>query len=302
MLSSASSSARRLLRSYRFQLFLLLTPYLCGLIALVLGPMLMTVALSFTQYDIFSPPQWIGLANYQHFFVDQNFQRALFNSTWFVLSAVTLRVAGALLLAVLLNREGRAIELARATIYLPTIMPEVAYATVWLLILNPGFGPLNTALRAVGLPSVPWLQTEFTARASLVIMSFFELGEGFVLLLAALQTIPHELFEAAALDGANRVQRFWRLILPLMAPALLLLAFRDTALSFQGSFVPALITTETGPYYATYFLPHYMFDESFGLFKYGYGSAITVCMYILSALLITAQLLAAGRRSRADDI
>ncbi|MEP7199504.1 MAG: sugar ABC transporter permease [Chloroflexota bacterium] len=289
------------MRKHHLQLYLLLTPYLLGLALLVFVPMLMTVALSFTQYDIFSPPRWIGLANYQHFFVDVNFQRALFNSLWYTVCTVTLRVAGALLLALLLNRNGRAIELARTTIYLPTIIPEVAIALVWLLILNPGYGPLNLALGALGVPPVPWLQTELGARAALVVMSAFELGEGFVLLLAALQTIPPELLEAAALDGANRAQRFTRLILPLLAPALLLLAFRDTALSFQDSFVPGLITTETGPYYATYFLPHYMFNESFGLFKYGYGSAITVVMYLVSALLVVGQFRAAGGQSVVDE-
>ena len=290
------------MHKHRLQLYVLLTPYLIGLCVLVIVPMLITVALSFTQYDIFSPPEWIGPANYLHWLTDQRFQRALFNSAWYMIVSVALRVAGALLLALALNRSGRAVEIARATIYLPTLMPEVAYALVWLLIFNPGFGPLNLALKALGLPTWPWLQDEFTARAAIVVMALFELGEGFVLLLAALQTIPHDLLEAAALDGANRLQAFRRVLLPLMTPALLLLAFRDTALSFQTSFVPALLTTETGPYYATYFLPHYMFDESFGLFKYGYGSAITVIMYVLSALLVIGQYAVAKRWSRADEI
>lgn len=300
---SKRNSARPLRTfSYHSQLYLILVPYLAGLSILVLVPMLFTIALSFTQYDIFSPPQWNDFANFRHFFTDLLFQRALYNSLWFGLIAVPLRVAGALLLALALNQTGRTFAIARATIYLPTIIPEVAYALVWLLILNPGFGPLNLVLSAVGFPAIPWLQQPFTARMSIVVMWLFQLGEGFVLMLAASQTIPHELFESAALDGANRFQTFHRIVLPLLAPALLLLSFRDTALSFQGTFVPGLITTETGPYYSTYFLPHYIFDESFGLFKYGYGSAVTTIVYLLTVLLIGIQYLIARPWRRSVEI
>lgn len=281
--------------SHRNQLFLLLAPYLLGLLILVVAPTLTTLALSLTDYDVFTAPWWNDLTNYQNLFVDVRFQRALFNSLWFGLIGVPLRVAGAFLLALVLNRAGRAFEFARATVYLPTIIPEVAYALVWLLIFNPGFGAINLALNAVGLPGVEWLQDPFTARGGLLVMWLFQLGEGFVLMLAALQTISPELFDAAALDGAHRIQRFRYLILPLMTPALLLLAFRDTALSFQGTFVSGALMTGGGPYYATFFLSHYVFDESFKLFKFGYGAAITVVIYLLTLLLIGLQFLPVGR-------
>ncbi|MBI5029515.1 MAG: sugar ABC transporter permease [Chloroflexi bacterium] len=276
---------------YDWQLRLLLAPFLLGGALLVFIPLIGVLALAFTDYDIFTPPLWNDFANFQNFLLDIRFKYALFNSLWFSAIAVPLRVAGAFLLALALNRNGRSFEIARATVYLPTIIPEVAYAMVWLLILNPGFGPLNLALNALGLPSIAWLQDPFTARGSMIVMWFFQLGEGFVLMLAMLQTIPRELFESAALDGANRFQVFHRLILPLMAPALFLLAFRDTTLSFQGTFVPGLIATETGPYYATYFLPHYIVDEAFGLFKYGYGAAATLVLYVVTLVYIGVQAL-----------
>ncbi|MBI4788336.1 MAG: sugar ABC transporter permease [Chloroflexi bacterium] len=279
--------------SYAWKLRLLLAPFLIGGTLLVLMPVFVTLGLAFTQYDVFSPPRWNDYANFHNLFSDLRFKRALYNSLWFGAIAVPLRVAGAFLLALALNRSGRAFEIARATIYLPTIIPEVAYALVWLLILNPGFGPLNLALNAIGLPGVAWLQEPLTARGAVVVMWLFQLGEGFVLMLAMLQTIPRELFESAALDGANRVQIFRRIVLPLMVPALFLLSFRDTALSFQGTFVPGLITTETGPYYATFFLPHYIVDESFGLFRYGYGAAATIILYLVTAMYIGMQSLLA---------
>ncbi len=279
--------------SYRWQLYLLLAPFLIGGAFLVLIPLLATLGLAFTQYDVFSPPQWIGLTNFQNFLSDVRFKRALYNSLWFGAIAVPLRVSGALLLAYALNRTGRAFEIARATVYLPTIIPEVAYALVWLLILNPGFGPVNLLLRATGLPGVAWLQDPLTARGAIVLMWLFQFGEGFVLMLAMLQTIPRELFEAARIDGANRFQIFRRLVLPLLAPALFLLSFRDTTLSFQGTFVPGLITTETGPYYATFFLPHYIVDESFHMFRYGYGAAAAMILYFVTAFYIGMQFLLA---------
>ena len=275
--------------SFRLKLWLMLVPFLIGGIILVFMPILATIGLSFTQYDIFSPPQWIGFTNFQNFISDLRFKNALYNSLWFGAIAVPLRVTGAFLLAILLNQNGRSFSIARATVYLPTITPEVAYAMVWLLFLNPGFGPINLALKTIGLPEVAWLQEAFTARGSIVVMWFFQLGEGFVIMLAMLQTIPRQIFESAALDGANRLQVFRRLLVPLMMPAILLLTFRDTALSFQGTFIPGLITTGTGPYYATFFLPHYIIDESFGLFKYGYGAAATTVLFMVTLLFIGVQ-------------
>ena len=281
---------RRWHLTYRLQLYLLLVPFLGGVLLLIGIPTLVTFGLSLTRYDVFSPPVWNGLANFENFTHDQFFQRALFNSIWFIIIAVPLRLAGALLLALGLNRDGRIFHVARVTVYLPTLMPEVAYALMWLMVLNPGAGPLNLALGTLHLPTPDWLQQPFTARASLILMWSLQVGEGFVLLLAARQFIPDELFESAALDGASPWQRFRHLLLPLLAPVLVLLALRDIALSFQGVFVTAMLTTQTGPYYATYFLGHYVYDESFGLFKYGYGSAVTMVIYALSLAAMSALL------------
>jgi ABC-type sugar transport system permease subunit len=205
---------RSLSLSPRAQLDLMLAPYVIGLTLLVLAPLLITLALAFTQYDLFSLPRWHWIDNFRHFFVDRLFQRALYNSLWFALIAVPVRVTAALLLALLLNRPGRAYAATRAALYLPAIVPDVAYALAWLLVLNPGFGPLNLGLRAVGLPGWPCLQTPVTARASLIVMWIFQLGEGFILLLAARQTLSADLFESAALDGASRWQAFRRVTLP----------------------------------------------------------------------------------------
>ncbi len=288
--------------SYRTQLVLLLLPFLLGVFVLILLPMAATFLLGFTDYDLFTAPRWNNFANFGHWLVDQLFQRALYNSAWFILIAVPLRVTGALVLALLLNRSGRAFGFARASVYVPTIIPEVAYALVWLLILNPGFGVVNLALQAFGIQGVPWLTIPFTARASVVVMWLFQLGEGFILMLAALQMISHEMLENAAVDGANRWQRFRHIVLPLLVPTLLLLSFRDIALTFQGVFVTGLLTTENGPYYTTYFLPHYIFDEAFGLFRYGYASATTALVYVVTLAIVAGQVLAMRRWFRLEEL
>jgi multiple sugar transport system permease protein len=293
--------ARRILRpSYRSQLGVLLAPFVIGMFLLVFVPMAITLVLGFTEFDLFSAPRWNEFQNVKNWLVDQLFQRALYNSAWFVLIAVPLRVLGALLLAMFLDRSGRAFGAGRAVVYLPTMMPEVAYALVWLLILNPGYGAVNLLLNAFGLPGVAWTLTPLTARATIVVMWLFQLGEGFVLMLAALQLVPRDVLEVALVDGANRWQRFRSILLPFLAPALLLLAFRDIALSFQGVFVAGLITTETGPYYTTYFLPHYVFDEAFGLFRYGYASATTALVYVVTVAIV-AGLFFIVRRWRRED-
>jgi multiple sugar transport system permease protein len=288
--------------SYRAQLWLLLLPFLLGTLILILLPMVVTLLLGLTQYDLFSPPEWNNFANYINWLTDRLFQRALYNSLWFIVIAVPLRVAGALLLALALNRRGRGFGLARASVYVPAIVPEVAYAMVWLLILNPGYGIVNLGLQALGLPGVPWLTIPFTARASVVVMWLFQLGEGFILMLAALQILPPDVLECATVDGANRLQRFRHIILPLMLPALLLLTFRDVATSFQSVFLTGVITTQNGPYYTTYFLSHYVFDEAFGLFRYGYASATTSLIYIVTVAIVAGQWLASRRWNRLEDL
>lgn len=289
------------LRRYHLGLLLLLAPYLVGLVALTLGPLAASLALSLTRFDMLRPPQWVGIDNFRALAGDPLFWRALGNSLWFALCGVVARVAAALALALWLNRPTRGSGVARAAVYLPTLVPDIAYALVWLLLLNPGVGPLNLFLGALHLPTPAWLTTPLGARAAVVMMWTFQIGEGFLLLLAARQTIPRQLFEAAALDGAGMWQTLRRITLPLLAPALLLLAIRDTALSFQMSFVPGQITTETGPYYATYFLPQFIYDQSIGLFRYGYASAATMVMMAVAALLLMVQWGATRPWQRLDD-
>ena len=165
----------------------MLLPYLVGTLLLVGLPALMSAVLAFTAYDALTPPVFVGFANFRVLAADPVVTTAIGNSLVFILLAVPLRIVGALALALLLLRPRRGVGGYRAAVYVPTVIPDVAFALIWLWIFNPLFGPVNVALEALGLPAPGWLADAETARFPFVIMALFQIGEGFVVLLAALR-------------------------------------------------------------------------------------------------------------------
>lgn len=275
---------------------LMLAPYLIGLAVLVVIPAIAGFALAFTHYDALQPPRFAGLANFRELFDDELFRTAVGNSLFYIALAVPLRVAGALLTALLLLRPRRGTRLYRAAVYLPTVIPDMAWALVWLWILNPIFGPLNQTLALFGLPEPAWLVDPTPARFAIVLMMCWQIGEGFVVCLASLQNVPRDLLDQAAIDGSTAWRAFWTVTLPSIAPGLLILLFRDTVFSFQANFVPALIVGRGGgPDYATTFLPMYIYTTAFGYLRFGYAAAMTCAMYLLTGLILWLQYRAALR-------
>jgi multiple sugar transport system permease protein len=257
-----------------------------GALFLVGLPLVISLVLSFFTYDGLSPPVWAGWNNFREIFREPFFRVAVVNSLTFVFLAVPLRLLAALGLALLLSRPRRGSGLYRAAVYLPTVTPEIAYALLWLWILNPLYGPLNQILRLLGLPAPAWLVNTQTALPALVMMSLFTIGEGFIVLLAALKSIPSETYESAWVDGSSRWQAFHYITLPLLQPWLVLLLFRDVILTFQTTFTPAYIMTGGGPYYATLFLPLLIFEEAFGRLRFGLGSAMILLMFLITLGLL----------------
>ena len=244
---------------------------------------------------------WWGLRNFTMFTIDPLERIAIANSLTFTLLAVPLRLLGALGLALLLRRPRRGLGLYRAAVFLPTVIPDVAYALLWLWLFNPLYGPVNVLLRAAGLPAPAWLASTDSAKLVFVFMSLFQIGEGFVVLLAGLQSVPLELYDAAVVDGASAFSLFRYVTLPLISPWLILLAFRDLILSFVYPFTPSLLMTGGDPYYSTLFLPLLAFREAFGSLRFGMGSAITLVTFAVSLLLVLALGLLLRRWSFADD-
>jgi multiple sugar transport system permease protein len=268
-------------------LWLLAAPFLIGVVVLVAGPALLTVVMSTFEWDLVSRPRFVGAANFSELLRDDLFRISLRNSLWYVAVSVPLKLAGALCLALLLHRRMRAGGVARGAVVLPTAIPDAAWALVWLWILNPLAGPLNLALQALGLPTPAWLTQPGAARWGVVLIGALQLGEGFLIALAARRGVPRHLHEAAEAVGAGPWSRFAQITLPLMAPALLLVACRDAVASFQATFVPALLVTGGGPPpHATTFLPLFVYRNAFEYLRYGYAAAATVVMIVVSASIV----------------
>jgi multiple sugar transport system permease protein len=266
--------------------WLLLTPFVGGTILLIAIPALMTVALAFFDYDALSPPVWAGFSNFSAILNDPFFHIALQNSFVFVATAVPLRIVGAVALALLLERRRRGASAYRAAVFLPTIVPDVAYAMIWLWIFNPLYGPLNLVLGSLGFTGAAWLVDKDTALGAIVFMSLFQIGEGFVLMLAALRQIPGAYYDAARIDGASTLGCFWHITLPLIAPWLLLLFARDVVITLQSSFTAAYLMTGGGPYYATFLVPVIVYEEAFDRFRFGIASAMMLTVFAAVALTL----------------
>jgi multiple sugar transport system permease protein len=175
------------------------------------------------------------------------------------------------------------------------VIPHIAHSLLFLWILNPAFGPLNKVLGALGLPQPLWLSTPWGARMSIVLMLMLPIGEAFIVVLATRRTLSARLYEAAAVDGCSPWQQLRRITLPLMAPILVLLAARDTVLTFQTNFVPAYLLTDGKPGNATLYLPIYIYDQAFEFLGFGYAAMMTLVLGLITATVVTVQVLLVRR-------
>ena len=270
-------------------MFLLATPLLVAAGLLVLAPAVVAFVFAFTDYDALSAPRFTGLANLRRLWADPLFWMALKNSSYIVALSVPLRLALALVLALLLTPQRRFAPTARVAAYLPSVVPDIAYALLWLWLLNPIYGPLGLGLQAIGFDRLNLLLSPWGARLSIVLMGLFQIGEVYIVLLAARRELPGELYELCAMEGVSAFWTFRKVTLPLLIPTIIFLGARDVAWSFQSTFVPALVITKGGPNFATLFLPLYIYQNGFEYLRFGYASAMTVAMFILTALMVGAQ-------------
>jgi multiple sugar transport system permease protein len=279
----------------RRQLALMLAPYTAGALLLFLLPAQVSFALALTDADLLSPPRFIGLDNFRALADDPLFGGVVWRSALFVAIAVPLRLFVATGLALLLHARFRGDGAARTASFTPSVIPDSAYALVWLFLLNPIYGPVNGLLGAVGIAPVSWFSDGTAAFAAIVLMLGFTVGEAFIVALAARQELPAELYALARLEGASPWYVLRTVTLPLMAPVLLLLAIRDTTFSLQASFTITYLLTDGGPDRATLFLPIYSFDKGFEQLEYGYASAMTLLGFLGCLVLAAIQYLVVRR-------
>ena len=275
--------------------WLFASPFLLGAFLLVVVPAALTVGLAFTDASGLSPARVTGLDNARTLVDDPLLADALRASGIFLVVAVPLRLLVATGLGLLLAAPRPGGALYRAAVYLPTAVPDIALALLFLWLFNPLYGPVNGLLGVLGLPEPTWLATPTGARTALTVMLLFPVGEAFLVVIAARRSIGPRLYEAAAMEGCSPRSAVRRLTLPVIAPVLVLLALRDTLVALQAAFVPGYILTDGGPDGAIRLLPLYVYDQSFEFFRLGYGSAISVVLLLLTVLVVGLQLLLVRR-------
>jgi multiple sugar transport system permease protein len=276
----------RLSPGYWGRVNLILAFYLIGVSLLVVLPAILSFALAFFQYDSLSAPRWNGTLNFVLAYSDELFQLSVQNALALIILPVPLRVFGALLVARLMQQKSRFIGWLRAAVLLPNTIPLAALAVAGLWIFNPLYGPVNILLGSLGLLPPAWFVDPQWAKPALILLSFWSIGEGFLVCLATLEDIPSEIEDAARVDGAGALASFALITLPIVAPTLALLAFRDIILTFQNSFVAIMLTTAGGPYYATFTLPLFIYEQGFDLLSFGTASAALWVLYALTGLLV----------------
>ena len=260
---------------------LFVAPWLVGLIVFTIYPILASFYYSFTEYDIVSPPKFVGLANYQALLTtDPLFYQAVGNTLFYAVIAIPLNLVLAVLVAMLLNANVAGLSIYRTIFFLPSILPDIASAMLWSWILNPQFGLVNALLKRIGLPTVGWLSDPLWAKPALILIGLWGFGASLVIFLAALQDIPQHLYEAAELDGANLVQKTWSVTLPMLTPTI----FFNLVLGVIGAFqyfTTAYVLTQGngGPAGATLFYSLLLFRNAFSYFKMGYASAMAWLLF-----------------------
>jgi multiple sugar transport system permease protein len=272
-----------------------LLPYALGTLVLVLVPAVLTFRYAFTDFTGLGGGEFTGLDNLRRLVDDPFFAASLRASAFHVAMAVPLRLVTAVGVGLLLAAPRRGGRWYRVAVYLPTVVPDIALALLFLWVLNPVYGPLNQVLGAVGLPQPTWVASPWGARVGVVLMLAFPIGEAFVVVLATRRAISTRLYEAAALDGCSPRRQLLHITLPLLAPVLVLLAIRDTVLMLQASFVPAYLLTDGGPANATLYLPVYIYDQAFEFLGFGYSAMVTLALIAITLVLVAAQVLLVRR-------
>lgn len=256
--------------------YIFLVPWLLGILFFVGGPALVSLYMSFTDFNLLSAPEWIGLQNYiQMFTLDPQYIASLGVTFTYVLFAVPLSLAAALGLATVLNREIKGIGMYRAIYYVPSLLGgSVAIAILWRQIFGSS-GLVSKAYEFFGLPPTSWISTPSHALWTLIILHVWQFGSPMIIFLAGLKQIPRELYEAAAVDGAPRWRQFVSITLPLLTPVIFFNLVLQMIYAFQA-FTPAFVVSSGtgGPASSTLFYTLYLYQQGFGNFRMGYASAM----------------------------
>lgn len=271
--------------------WLFVSPALIGFGIFTFGAILYSLYLSFTDYDMFGTPEWVGLENYIKAFTnDEYFYQYFGNTFYFAIALVPVVLVISLFLAILINKKvGRLTKAYRVALFLPSITSTVAVSMVWLWIFNPDMGILNNFLTAIGFHNPPmWLSDPEWSKPALIIMRVWQMSGYYMLLfLAGLQTIPETLYEAAEVDGASSWQRFTRITVPMLSNTTFVVVILLIIESFN-MFESIFVMTEGGPLGSTSTIMYYIYEQGFMSYNMGYASALA---WIFFALILVFTLI-----------
>ena len=285
-------------RRRRLIVLAFLGPWLLGVLIFFVYPLITTFALSFTHYDLLSPPKFVGFANYVYMFTkDPKVGQAAYNTLLLTVFLVPGRIIFALLVSSLLIRLRRGVGVFRTMFYLPALVPPVAGVIAFVFLFNPATGPVNKILGAVGLPQPLWFNSPTWAKPSLLLLGLWAVGDLMIIMLASLLDVPKEQYEAAALDGVNARQRFWYVTRPNITPVLTFAGITGIIAALQY-FTEAVVaagvasgqaTTGGGnasllgyPEGSTLTYAQWLYNQGFKNFYLGYASALSVIMFLVS--------------------
>jgi multiple sugar transport system permease protein len=268
--------------------YLFLSPWLIGVTLFWLVPIVASVVISMTEWNIIRDPHWVGLQNYQDMLDDRKFWVSIQVTLKYVLISVPLFMVAGLGLSLLLNQKIRGINVFRTVMFLPSVLSGVAVAVLWVALLNPDLGAVNDILRGLGISNPPrWLGSPFWAVPSVVLVGLWGIGGGAIIYLAGLQNVPAQLYEAALMDGASALQRFRYVTFPMLTPTLLFVLLTSLIGAFQvfdTAFVLGGAQGSTGDALSFYLL--YLWNIAFGVGSLGYASALAWVLVVAAAVVI----------------
>jgi multiple sugar transport system permease protein len=274
-----------------------MAPALIGFLIFFAYPLIATLYYSFTKYDLINPPQWIGFGNYVRMFTSEPLVgTAAYNTLWLVIVLTVCRVLFSLGVASVISRLKRGIGLIRTLCYLPALAPPAAATLAFVFLFNPEFGPVNRILKFFGIDGGLWFNDPSMAKPALTLLVMWGSGELMIIILAALLDVPQELHEAASLDGAGPIRRFWHITLPSISPVLIFGVVNSIIFALQfftqavvagsaaaGSADVAGNTKYIGaPENSTLTYPVWLYVQGFRYFNMGYAAAMAVLLFIVS--------------------
>jgi len=261
------------------------SPWFIGFVIFTAYPILASLFFSFTEYHITLPPKWIGTGNYTRLFEDSLFIKAFYNTLAYVAGLVPIGLIVGLIIALLLVKPFKGRNFYRGTIYIPSLVPLYAMATISLWFFSPYFGLVNGLLSYLGINGPLWLSDEKWVKFTIVLIAQWGAGTTALIYMAAINDIPNELYEAAMLDGANKWQMFWKITLPMISPATLYLLIMATIGAFQIFDLPQIMTGGA-PNNASLSYVMYLYRHAFRYMNMGLASAMAWFLFLISLILV----------------